>query len=294
MKDLESESTGKVRLPLEIENLRAHNGTLSPVSLGRLRPGAESVTAVPKDVIVNPSRVFGEDEPLAAIAGEIYSSATNDSVGGRDTTWTLAYRVTDETGTLRLRGTRTIRRAGVATPFVLMPKLGWLTLGRYALELHTLPNGPSRTVNFEVDESSVDLANDYGRLVQMVSYSATGRELDSLRNARTLEERRAIWDRFWARRNADPRNHRNVFKQQYFQRIRYANTYYSTGEEGWRSDRGRIYIKYGPPDQAEEQPMTAFQPAYLLWHYFERNVVFIFADRDGFGRYVLVNTSRGE
>ena len=61
----------------------------------------------------------------------------------------------------------------------------------------------------------------------------------------------------------------------------------------WRSDRGRIYVKYGPPDQVEEQPQTALQPAYLLWRYFQPSAVFVFADRDGFGRYVLVNATRG-
>jgi GWxTD domain-containing protein len=292
--DLETQGRGKVRLPLEIENLRKRDGTLSPLSLGHLKPGVQPEDATAADVITNPSRVFGHDEPFTAVSGEVYLGEKPRANAAAETTWTLAYKVTDDMGTLRLRGTHAVRRTGIATPFVLTPNLAWLTLGSYTLEVHALPDGPIRSTTFQVDESLVDLENDYTRLVDMVAYIASGRELDSLRTAQTLDERRLLWDRFWARRNPDPKSPRNPFKAQYFQRVRYANAHYSAGEEGWRSDRGRIYIKFGAPDQIEDEPMTAYQPAYQLWRYFRARAVFLFADRDGFGRYVLVNASRGE
>ena len=52
---------------------------------------------------------------------------------------------------------------------------------------------------------------------------------------------------------------------------------------------GRVYIKYGPPDQIESRPATLQSPQLEVWYYNRPSRRFVFADRDGFGRYVLVS-----
>jgi GWxTD domain-containing protein len=68
------------------------------------------------------------------------------------------------------------------------------------------------------------------------------------------EERENFIEDFWNRRNPDPRSSNNAFKEEHYRRIAYANQNYHSGIPGWRTDRGRIYIMYGQPDQKEEHP----------------------------------------
>jgi GWxTD domain-containing protein len=54
---------------------------------------------------------------------------------------------------------------------------------------------------------------------------------------------------FWERRNPTPAAQHNQFKEQHYQRLAYANTHFAESAPGWKTDRGRIYILFGPPDK---------------------------------------------
>ena len=69
------------------------------------------------------------------------------------------------------------------------------------------------------------------------------------------------------------------------------------GKEGWKTDRGRVYLIYGGPDEIERFPNEIETRPYEIWHYesVEGGVIFVFADITGFGSYQLVHsTKRGE
>lgn len=68
------------------------------------------------------------------------------------------------------------------------------------------------------------------------------------------EERDKFIESFWDRRNPNPDSEDNEFKDEHYRRIEYANEHFAAGIQGWRSDRGRIYIVYGPPDEIESHP----------------------------------------
>jgi GWxTD domain-containing protein len=63
------------------------------------------------------------------------------------------------------------------------------------------------------------------------------------------EERDAFIEQFWNRRNPDPSSPDNEFKMEHYRRILYANEMFSAGIAGWKTDRGMIYVKFGPPDR---------------------------------------------
>jgi GWxTD domain-containing protein len=65
------------------------------------------------------------------------------------------------------------------------------------------------------------------------------------------EERDKFIEAFWDRRNPNPDSEDNEFKDEHYRRIEYANEHYAAGIPGWKSDRGRIYIVYGQPDEIE-------------------------------------------
>jgi GWxTD domain-containing protein len=68
------------------------------------------------------------------------------------------------------------------------------------------------------------------------------------------EDRDAFIEQFWARRNSDPHSSGNSFKEKHYRRIAYANTHFTSRIPGWKTDRGRIYIMYGKPDELESHP----------------------------------------
>ena len=72
------------------------------------------------------------------------------------------------------------------------------------------------------------------------------------------EERDAFIENFWMRRDPTPDTVENEFKEEHFRRIAYANEHYPAGVPGWRTDRGRIYIMYGKPDEIESHPSGGF------------------------------------
>ena len=70
----------------------------------------------------------------------------------------------------------------------------------------------------------------------------------------TDEEREQFIEQFWLRRDPTPDTVENEYKEEHYRRIAYANDHYASGIPGWKTDRGRIYIMYGPPDEIESHP----------------------------------------
>lgn len=87
-----------------------------------------------------------------------------------------------------------------------------------------------------------------------VPYIITDEERKAFKQLKTDEERDQFIEQFWLRRDPDPDTPENEYKDTYFQRIEYANEKFTSGVAGWRTDRGRIYITFGKPDEIESHP----------------------------------------
>ncbi|HYQ86544.1 MAG TPA: GWxTD domain-containing protein [Bacteroidota bacterium] len=99
---------------------------------------------------------------------------------------------------------------------------------------------------------------------------------------------------FWRRRDPDPLTPGNEYQQEYFRRAEYANKNLTYGlREGWKTDRGRVYIVYGTSDEVERFPSSSQSLPYEIWHYnnIQGGVVFVFVDRTGMGDYQLVHST---
>jgi GWxTD domain-containing protein len=88
-----------------------------------------------------------------------------------------------------------------------------------------------------------------------VTYVITDEERKAFKKLATDDERERFIEEFWRRRDPDPDTDENEFKEEYYERIAYANEHFSSGIPGWKSDRGRIWIMYGKPDERETHPM---------------------------------------
>src|SRR5437667_6433421 len=87
-----------------------------------------------------------------------------------------------------------------------------------------------------------------------VSYIITNEERTAFKALKTDEEREQFIEQFWLRRDPTPDTEDNEFKEEHYRRIAYANERLSSGFPGWKTDRGRIYIVYGPPDSVTWHP----------------------------------------
>jgi len=106
------------------------------------------------------------------------------------------------------------------------------------------------------------------------------------------ESRKEFIRDFWEKRDPDPMTEENEFKEEFFRRIEYANNRFNEGMPGWKTDRGRIYIYFGPPDKIDEAPMLSLSnlKGALLWVYYRYGFAVFFVDRRGDGAYILEPT----
>ena len=97
-----------------------------------------------------------------------------------------------------------------------------------------------------------------------VAYIITDEERKAFKKLATDEEREQFIEQFWRRRDPDPDTEENEYRELYYERIAYANEHYTSGVPGWKTDRGRIYIKFGKPDEVESHPNGGLyeRPAY--------------------------------
>jgi len=87
-----------------------------------------------------------------------------------------------------------------------------------------------------------------------VTYIITDEERKAFKKLETDEERERFIEEFWRRRDPDPDTDENEYREEYYERIAYANEHFASGIPGWKSDRGRIWIMYGKPDEQETHP----------------------------------------
>jgi GWxTD domain-containing protein len=87
-----------------------------------------------------------------------------------------------------------------------------------------------------------------------VTYIITDEERAAFKRLATDEEREQFSEQFWLRRDPTPDSSENEYKEEHYRRIAYANERYASGIPGWKADRGRIYITFGPADEIESHP----------------------------------------
>jgi GWxTD domain-containing protein len=142
--------------------------------------------------------------------------------------------------------------------------LGGTSLPAFAQKKKQQDSGPRETVAKPLSEKEQrkraeklrkELETPYRKwLNEDVSYIITDEERKAFRNMTTDEEREQFIEQFWLRRDPTPDSQENEYKEEHYRRIAYANERYASGIPGWKSDRGRIYITFGPPDEIESRP----------------------------------------
>ena len=111
----------------------------------------------------------------------------------------------------------------------------------------------------EVKKQQKALKQELGKVYKKwldedVRWIITDEERSAFNQLSNDEERDQFIEQFWLRRDPTPDTVENEYKDEYYRRIAYANERFSSGIPGWKTDRGRIYIMYGPADEVESHP----------------------------------------
>jgi len=129
-----------------------------------------------------------------------------------------------------------------------------------------------------------------GDQLEQLRYFASQNEWQALSAIPRKQLPEAI-ENYWQKYDPSPGTLRNETREEFYSRIARADELFTIHKKikGWKSDRGRIYIKFGPPDEisSEAFPMGSFP--YIVWNYYRLDKQFYFSDSGGFGQYQLRN-----
>jgi GWxTD domain-containing protein len=126
------------------------------------------------------------------------------------------------------------------------------------------------------------------------TYIASGGEVDEIKEAKTQEEKLKNFLEFWKTKDPTPQTEDNPVFDEYYRRVEYANQNFSHYIEGWRTDRGMVFIILGSPNNVDRHPFEYDSKPYEVWEYYQLNKYFVFVDETGFGDYRLSTPLYGD
>jgi GWxTD domain-containing protein len=158
------------------------------------------------------------------------------------------------------------RSSGAWAPFLVVAI--FVTTG--AVSLAAWQAKPAQNSSLPVQMQADEGPNSrYSKwLNEDVAYIINDTERAAFLRLKTDEERDKFVEQFWLRRDPTPGTSRNKFKEEHYRRIAYANAHFASAIPGWKTDRGHMYIVYGPPDEMEDHPLGNGKPyAIEVWLY---------------------------
>jgi len=317
VRDLHADTTYVKNLELD---LKAFCDTLLCISDIELATRLEKTTARSKfwkngfQVVPNPERLYGPSMPMLYYYAEIYN--LQDTTGAFLVDRMILDSEHKEVKRLPQKSHKKVGRSAVEVDGISTASL---ESGTYFLKIQVedqdADTSASRETKFFVfrtedftaravarkavpapDEQAINSLTDQqlDDALEELKYlldDAQWRSLDAL----NTEGKRQFLIRFWRERDPNPATPVNEFKVAFEQRKAYADQKYAfLDREGWKTDRGRIYILYGPPDDIEFHAHELDTRPYEIWHYdsIEGGVIFVFVDRNNFGDYRLLHSTK--
>jgi GWxTD domain-containing protein len=266
-----------------------------------------------KEVQPNPSMLYGMGLPILYYYAEVYNLKSDS----RSTDLFLTSAVIDAAGHEVLHKTKKKPRTFDSSIEVGTMNLSTLSEGTYILRL-TLADSLRKPFaqssrkffvynprNRVRDTSAVKAPSAMGafefmteaeldREFRYIRYIATDRDRSQYEQLTGVDAKRSFLFTFWTARDIDRTTERNEYRDEYLQRVRFAQESYTVGpHEGWQSDRGRIRIMYGEPDEVERNPSNQETYPYEIWQFdkLQGGVIFVFVDTMGMNDFQLVHST---
>ncbi len=266
------------------------------------------------EVVPNPSMIYGVGMPLIFYYGEVYNLLSDMSM----TNFYTRTSVFNASGKEILHQSRKHVRLNESSVEFGTMNISKLPNGTYSFffALTDSAGNPKMSAGKKffvynpnvVDSSalrvaSVDvLSSEYATMsaeeldkeFQEAVYLATSEDKDRYDELKDVAAKRKFMFDFWRMRDEDPTTAINEKKDEYMRWVEYSNiNFKAMSRKGYKSDRGRVYCMYGPPDEIQRHPNEGDYRPYEEWDYhsIQGGVIFVFVDRSGFSDYQLVHST---
>lgn len=267
------------------------------------------------EVIPNASRLYGTGLPIMYYYVEAYNLQDG---GSNDPHFVVRTAVIDALGSEVITKDKTKPRQHNSSAEVGTVNLSALRGGTYTFRVTLMDTSKRPTVSVskkffvyrpgtQPDTTLGTVAGFIGRdefaamsmpevdeAFARARYIASDKEREQYEKLTDVRAKQKFMTEFWYRRDPDPVSPINEYREEYSKRVAYAAEQYTWGSrKGWQTDRGRVYIVYGTPDEIERFPSSAESNPYEIWRYnnLQGGVIFVFVDRSGFGDYLLVHST---
>jgi len=262
-------------------------------------------------VLNSPLSIFGTEDTLIYMYGELYNLEYNPD---DSSAYRLAYSIIDDSGKVFLNlGNREQLKPGNSVVITESFDVKGLipNLYNFLIIATDLKSGQmdSAQVPFRIFEPMVfsrqssmeyNIPDPYNNLkleekLHLVTYLLTPDQKAVMRSL-SNEGKENFLDQYWREHDSNISTKIVENRLEMIERYRYVNRYFSvdnTMTDGWQTDRGRVYMTYGPSERTEDIPAPISGNPYIIWDYYsiKEGQVFVFEDREGFGDYRLVHSN---
>ncbi len=286
--DKNSNQTGTYNFDLKVRDYRKKSLELSDLEFAQVASDsgfASKFDKLGKKVIPKVQLIYGGEDQNLWFYYEIYKNRPNP------VSLEVTYEILDFLHNSLHQESEKITLDQVSLSRIKSLDLSKIAPKRYTLVVMVKEKGGSQVrleKDFQIDWSPLFyVKNDFKAAVEYLRYIANDEETKKLKKA-PKEEQVKMWEEFWKSKDPVPETEVNELKEQYYARLRYANLNFRTySKDGWKTDLGMVYIKYGRPDEVDRHPFERENKAYQIWYYYEQRRVFTFVDNVGNGEYEL-------
>jgi GWxTD domain-containing protein len=277
--DFDSKKTGIKKIPLDIPERSASGLSASDLILSDRVEADSSGRLFPYASVLSD---FPEAQDTLFLWFEIYAGPKTKIVP-------IQIQVCDLKGKV-LRTEKADKLIESPNTVCVLPLVrGDLKGGKYKLEV-LIGEGSApikRIKTFSVHwEGMPAQASDLDKAVDQMQHIAKRGEIKKLKKLQG-DEKLAAFKEYWRGKDPTPGTEANELMEEYYRRVDYSNQNFGTFMEGWRTDRGMVFILLGPPNEVERHPFESGSRPYEIWTYDSVNRYFVFVDQTGLGDYRL-------
>ncbi|MCX6122532.1 MAG: GWxTD domain-containing protein [Ignavibacteriales bacterium] len=284
--DQESKKVETSRRPIVVKDFENDTLALSDVMFVHRM----AIDGTRKNIVPNLTGMIGKEQTSFYLFFEIYNHAKLDSVQ-------LICKFINPKHEVVVKRTKSELLVSNRTQTIWQIDTPSLVPGQYVLTVEAVGNSKadsgksycasvSRFCTVRMKNMPL-VITDLEKATEQLRYIAKGNEIDYIREAMTPEEKQKRFLEFWSKYNPNPKASHNALMEEYYSRVEYANKNYASFMEGWKTDRGMVLIRFGPPQNIERHPFDSDNKPFEIWYYYDQNREFIFVDETGFGDYQL-------
>jgi GWxTD domain-containing protein len=295
--DKNSNISREFKEDIVVRTIDSNQLALSDIQVASLIEPSEENTNFVKNgrkIISRPSRNFDSNFLFAQFYFEIYNLSMKTE--NQQNSFTFHYIVTDKRKDTIFEFTNDFSKPAKSSAINFTVPTSDLAPGEYSLSIEVIDNDSQdkaiTETYFFIDKSLINnqLA-DYDKALEMLKVIANRKEIKKLKKTAQDNRQQALTN-FWKSKDPTPGTTENEFMVEFYSRVDYTNKAFTViGREGWKTDRGKIFLRYGQPDKINRSTSKYGWEKYEIWEYYRLDLRYVFIDRNGFGDFQLVRNS---